>query len=296
MARRLYRGGLDLDTVSVSKIAGMLISEFARLGQVSVRMLRHYDAIGLLSPSRLESGGGYRSYSPDQLQTLNRIVALKDLGFTLDQVGRLLHDDLDVGELRGMLRLKRAQLENEARAVETRLAAVETRLRMIEKENTMSPDYVVKTVPSMRLVARTATVDADRLGEHIEPMFEAVAAGLRNICGTLSMPIATYAETETGGGGPANRGRLRQLDHLGAFRRAARIGVADDDIYGPMTRIQESWQDLHRWVIDNGYNFAGPSREFYVRAESDDQADWVTELQQPVEHGQGAVPANEGAP
>ena len=148
----------------------MLISEFARLGQVSVRMLRHCDAIGLLSPNRFESGSGYRSFSPDRLHVLNRIVALKELGFTLDQVGRLLHDDLDVGELRGMLRLRRAQLEDEARAVEMRLAAVETRLRMIEKEDTMFPDYVVKSVPAMRLVARTATVDADRLGEHIEPI------------------------------------------------------------------------------------------------------------------------------
>ena len=80
-------GSLDLDTVSATKLAIMLISEFARLGQVSVRMLRHCDAIGLLSPNRFESGSGYRSYSPDQLHVLNRIVALKELGFTLDQVG-----------------------------------------------------------------------------------------------------------------------------------------------------------------------------------------------------------------
>jgi len=267
-------------------MAVVLISEFARLGQVSVRMLRHYDAIGLLSPSHVESSSGYRSYSPDQLQTLNRIVALKDLGFTLDQVGRLLRDDLEAGELRGMLRLKRAQLENEARAVETRLAAVEARLRMIERENTMSPDYVVKTVPSMRLAARTGTVDADRVGEHIEPMFEAVAAGLRDVCGSLSTPIATYAETEAGVdvvvgyayGGPAPAGT--EVVELPAVTAVCGVHL------GPMARIQESWQELHRWVINNGYNFAGPSREFYVRAESDDQADWVTELQQPVDHAQ----------
>ncbi len=265
-------------------MAVVLISEFARLGQVSVRMLRHYDAIGLLSPSRVELSSGYRSYSPEQLRTLNRIVALKDLGFTLDQVGRLLQDDLDVGELRGMLRLRRAQLENQARAVETSLAAVETRLRMIEKENTMSPDYVVKTVPSLRLVARTATLDTDTFGERIEPMFEAVAAGLRRIGGSLSTPIATYAETEAGVDvvvGYAYAGLAPDGTEVVELPEATAVcGVH----LGPMTRIQESWQDLHRWVINNGYNFAGPCREFYVRAESEDQADWVTELQQPVEH------------
>jgi effector-binding domain-containing protein len=49
-----------------------------------------------------------------------------------------------------------------------------------------------------------------------------------------------------------------------------------------MARIGESWQALHRWVSDNGYRYDGPCRELYVRAESDDQSDWVTELQQPV--------------
>ena len=247
-------------------------------------MLHHYDAVGLLTPDRVESGSGYRSYSPEQLHVLNRIVALKDLGFTLEQVGRMLDDDLDVGELRGMLRLRRAELEDQARAVQASLGAVEVRLRMIEKEDTMSPDYVVKSVPAVRLAARTATVDHDSVGEHIEPMFEAVGAALRHICGSLSTPIATYAETEAGmdivvgyaySGPPPEGTEVVELSEASAV-----CGVH----LGPMTRIQESWQDLHRWVVNNGYTFAGPCREFYVRAESDDQLDWVVELQQPVDH------------
>lgn len=275
--------------MSAWKLSVVLISEFARLGQVSVRMLRHYDAIGLLSPDRIESGSGYRSYSPEQLHVLNRIVALKDLGFTLEQVGRMMHDDLDVGELRGMLRLRRAELEDQARAVETRLSAVEIRLRMIEKEDAVSPDYVVKTVPAMRLVARRATVDADRLGEDIEPMFDAVGGALRHICGSLSTPIATYAETEAGMdvvAGYAYAGAAPEGTEVIELAEATAVcGVH----LGPMARIQESWQDLHRWVVNNGYTFAGPSREFYVRAESNDQLDWVVELQQPVGHGQSSA-------
>ncbi len=260
----------------------MLISEFARLGQVSVRMLRHYDVVGLLTPDHTDPVSGYRSYSPGQLPALNRIVALKDLGFTLAQVDRLVHDDLDVGELRGMLRLRRAQLENEARAVETRLTAVELRLHMIEEEDAVSPDYTVKTVPAVRLVARTATVPGERLGQQIEPLFEAVAEPLRHISGSLSTPIATYAETDDGMDvvvgyayeGPAPEGcQVIDLPEVTAV-----CGVH----LGEMSRIQESWQRLHRWVAANGYASAGPSRESYVQAETDDQTDWVTELQQPV--------------
>lgn len=52
-----------------------------------------------------------------------------------------------------------------------------------------------------------------------------------------------------------------------------------------MTTIHESWQELHRWIVDNGYEPVGPCRELYVRAEPEDQANWVTELQQPVTQG-----------
>ena len=260
----------------------MLISDFARLGQVSVRMLRHYDALGLLVPDHVEPASGYRSYSPEQLHLLNRLVALKDLGFTLDQVRSLLADPVGADELRGMLRLRRAELEEEARAVGTRLAAVESRLRMIEKENTMSPDYVVKTLPAVRLVGRRAVVDPEAIGRHVGPMFEEVSAALRHVDGALATPIATYAEVDDGmevavgyawGGPPPEGTEALDLDEATAV-----CGVH----LGEMARIGESWQALHRWVSDNGYHYDGPCRELYVRAESDDQADWVTELQQPV--------------
>ena len=60
----------------------LAIGDFTRLGRVSVRMLRHYDAIGLLRPAHVDPTTGYRSYRAAQLAELNRIVAFKDLGFT----------------------------------------------------------------------------------------------------------------------------------------------------------------------------------------------------------------------
>lgn len=265
----------------------MLISEFARLGQVSVRMLRHYDALGLLVPDRLEPGSAYRVYSPDQLLVLNRIVALKELGFELSQVAALLRSDLDLAELRGMLRLRESELEAQARRVTTSLTAVRARLRMIEMENSVPEAYVVKTVPAMRLAALTAIVDADSLSEEVEPMFVKVSDALRHEPGALDTPIATYSETEDGTAivvgytytGPVPTG-LETVDIPSAL---AVCGVH----LGPMTTVQASWQALHRWVIDNGYSFAGPCRELYVRARSEDQTDWVTELQQPVADNRG---------
>lgn len=87
------------------------IGDFARHGRVSVRMLRHDDAIALLRPAHVDQMTGYRSYEAQQLSRLNRIVALKDLGFTLQRVQSIVDDKVSVEELRGMLRLRLTELQ-----------------------------------------------------------------------------------------------------------------------------------------------------------------------------------------
>lgn len=146
----------------------------------------------------------------------------------------------------------------------------------------MSVDYVVKTVPATDIVARTATLEPEVLGEHIGPMFDAVARALGHAPDALDAPIATYTETESGMAvavGYANPGPAPEgTEGISLPAVTAVCGVH----LGPIDGIRSSWRDLHRWVLDNRYTFAGPCREWYVRAEADNQADTVTELQQPV--------------
>src|SRR5437016_14577064 len=99
--------GLDCDTVSGSTVGRAMFSigDFAGLGRVSVRMLRHYDAIGLLRPAAVDPASGYRYYQADQLRRLNRVVALKDLGFTLEQVRAILDDQVNADQRPGRLPL-----------------------------------------------------------------------------------------------------------------------------------------------------------------------------------------------
>jgi DNA-binding transcriptional MerR regulator len=104
------------------------IGEFARHGRISVRMLRHYDTIGLLRPACVDPASGYRFYQASQLAELNRVIALKDLGFTLQQVQAIINERVSAAELRGMLKLRRAEIHAQIEAETTRLARVEARL------------------------------------------------------------------------------------------------------------------------------------------------------------------------
>ena len=107
------------------------IGDFAKLGRVSPRMLRHYDAIGLLRPVAVDPATGYRFYRADQLSRLNGILVLKDLGITREQLRTILDDQVNLAQLDGMLRLRQAQLRAQIGADTDRLASVGAKLRMI---------------------------------------------------------------------------------------------------------------------------------------------------------------------
>ena len=85
------------------------VGEFSRIAQVSKRLLRYYDEIGLLPPRHIDPSTGYRFYSAGQLPQLNRILALKDLGLSLEQIQRLARDEVSMEEMQGMLLLKKAE-------------------------------------------------------------------------------------------------------------------------------------------------------------------------------------------
>ena len=119
------------------------IGEFAQVGQVSIATLRHYDQCNLLKPSALDPASGYRYYSLDQLPRLNRIVALKDLGFSLQQIAQLLEDNLPLEQLQGMFKLKQAQIQQIIEMEQTRLERIAARISQIEQEGNM-PEYDVR--------------------------------------------------------------------------------------------------------------------------------------------------------
>src|SRR5512135_1317497 len=103
------------------------IGDFSKLGHVTVKALRHYARIGLLRPEWTDRFTGYRYYSLRQLPRLNRILALKELGFSLEQVARMVDDHVSADQLRKMLCVKQAELQVRLQAERMRLAQVEAR-------------------------------------------------------------------------------------------------------------------------------------------------------------------------
>ncbi len=156
------------------------ISEFSHLAHISGRMLRYYDERGLLKPAHVDPSTGYRYYTLEQLPRFHRLQALKDLGFTLEQMAPLLDQDLSFAELRGMLLLKQAEVQQNIQMEQMRLARIEARLKCIEQENEPSPyEVVLKEVPPL-LVASTqgSLLDEDEVASTVFGLFEKIVLAL----------------------------------------------------------------------------------------------------------------------
>jgi DNA-binding transcriptional MerR regulator len=280
------------------------IGDFAGLGRVSVRMLRHYDAIGLIRPAHVDPHSGYRYYTAAQLKRLNRIIALKDLGFSLQHVQTLIEEKVDVGELRGMLRLRRAELEAQVQRDNVRLAQVDARLRMIEIEGHMDTgDVILKELPALRVAELSATAtsydDPNSISENLSPLYprlmELMEKAAVPMCGA---PIAYYLPAPAGPG-----------DETITVHAAFPIGdaeVGDDPGFdvtvlpaieqaatalheGSMSEAFRTGQKIATWIDDNGYRTVGPgfAREVYLDCPPGEFDKWVTEMQVPVGKNDG---------
>src|SRR5262245_58884606 len=134
------------------------IGEFSKLVQVPVPTLRYYDQVGLLKPVAVDRFTGYRYYSASQLPRLHRILALKGLGFSLEQIATVLTEGLSPEQMRGMLRLRHAQISQQLADMQSQLTEVEMRLQRIEREEQIATyDVILKRVEPL-LVASVRAI------------------------------------------------------------------------------------------------------------------------------------------
>ena len=106
-------------------------SQFAQMAKVSVRTLRYYDKVGLLSPAHF-TPAGHRLYCNADLVSLQHILALKFLGFSLEEIKALLQAGPQ--RLEDMLAQQRAMLQERRTQLDTIIQAIEETERLLQEQ------------------------------------------------------------------------------------------------------------------------------------------------------------------
>ncbi|HHW08666.1 MAG TPA: MerR family transcriptional regulator [Firmicutes bacterium] len=265
------------------------IGDFSKLSLVSVKTLRHYDELGLLKPAFVDHFTGYRYYTAAQLGRLNRILALKDLGLSLEEIGILLQEDLSVEQIRGMLRLRQAEAQSHLQALQAQIQRVEARLRQLEEEGVKPMyDVVLKTVPAQRVaylrrVLPTYAGVGELFGElfaylnrlEVRPDGPTILIMHDPECRDedVDVEVAIPVATAVPSGTPL------------ADRVLPQVQVACVVYQGSYEGIGAAYNAVMAWLEPNGYKIAAPCRENYLISPGDttDPAQFVTEIQVPVE-------------
>jgi DNA-binding transcriptional MerR regulator len=260
------------------------IAEFARIAGVTPRMLRKWDGLGLFRPAWIDGATGYRAYSPAQLPELRRILALRDLGMPLAEIGGLLDGGAD---LRVALTRRRDDLERSRRDAERRLHALDIRVALAQ-DGEPAPDVVVRPVPSERVAVRRLAPGEDDAGAFYE-----LEAYVRDLGRRRSAPPGS---TEVGGSPAIYVPVTRPVPPLGEIAMATipASTVASLLHRGPYEGLADAEASLRTWIAAAGYRQAGPPRILYLQFGAEAElrvpsrylvertADLVTELQLPV--------------
>ncbi len=287
----------------------MRIGDFSKLSRVSVKTLRFYDEMDLLKPVNVDPLTGYRFYEYDQLLRLYRILALKDLGFSLEEIRRLLAGSLTSEQMRGMLKLRQAEIRQRVEAETERMGRVAAWLRQIEQEDTLSTyDVVIKKVEALQVASIRDIVPTPpeqgglwmELGKYL---------GRQRVRTSHAPCLTLYYDEEY---------KERDWDIEvcepvnGAFSESRRVKLhtlpavetmACTIHHGPFTTINDGYQAIFKWIEANGYRICGPAREVYIRPADQSKAgasqvdpNTVTEIQYPVEKIDPPLPGTPTSP
>ncbi len=276
------------------------IGDFSRIARVSCRLLRYYEEIGLLAPARVERDTGYRYYSAAQLPQLNRILVLKEMGFSLEQIGPIIGERIPAEQLRAMLTLRRADAARAAQQELDRLRHIETRIAQIDSAGSLAfDDVVLRAQPAQKIVSirRVLASFAEAQGV-IGELQASVARRLRaGHLGNL-VAIAHAAEfeperldvefgfllsldTAVPTGLVAAGLCVRELPAQARMATCVRVGLPE---HAHLVTAR-----IGGFIESNGFELDGPSREVFLQPPRPDRMqDSVIEMQYPIRPRQGA--------
>ena len=271
------------------------IGEFSKIAQATVKQLRYYDEIGLFQPEHIDQFTSYRYYVASQLPDLHRIIAMKDLGLSLEQIKRFVVDDVSPDELQGMLSLKKSQVEQELHEKMMQLKKIEARLEQVTHNKVVPEDAVVlkeipaapfygfrRKVPHLKDVRRYLMEMGKTLPRkipkkklsHLVAIQHEESFAMENADIELGILLhdVVDAPLQLTDGSEMKMGTLPRVELAACV---VRLGGPDQSV--------GCFDTIGRWAATNGYQLTGAAREMFIVPPQPGRFDeTVTEIQIPV--------------
>ena len=263
----------------------LTIGAFARMSHVSIKALRFYDEIGLLKPTHVDLESGYRYYAAGLLPRLHRILFLKELGFSLDEIGQLLKGALPLASVRRMLRRQLRISGQKVHEEQRRLTAVKTWLAQLEHAGRL-PDYeiMIKQVAPRWVASMRSPLDCYADAGHLLAELDGYLSkhGIAGQHGAIWHACTGQKQKIDCEALVFLREPMAQSKRVRVYELPA-ASVASVIHRGSDETSAQAYLAARRWIESQGHCVAGPNRELYWDEGRETNADSsVTEIQFPI--------------
>ncbi|TKH09908.1 MerR family transcriptional regulator [Bacillus wiedmannii] len=126
------------------------IGEFSAKTGTSIRTLHYYDEIGLLKAEKQPSSG-HRQYNDQDVLTLQKIVSFKFLGYSLEQIGKMMKESSFNSNLNDTLQKQKKAFEQKKEQIETTLNAINRTIELIAGEGEVDSPVLMSLINSMQI-------------------------------------------------------------------------------------------------------------------------------------------------
>jgi DNA-binding transcriptional MerR regulator len=245
------------------------IGEFSKLTKITVKMLRHYDQIGLLKPSYIDGWTNYRYYKFNQLPIAYKIVVLKDLGLSLDEIKNIIKREHDINPIIEKLNQKTDQVNREIKLLHTKLGKIKSYIKILKEDTNMKYDVIIKSVPEVIVASLRKKIKGYEEFNTLYPMMGEYMKEQKLTCLEPEYCFTIYHEKEY---------KPTDIDveicqavtfpgkdsELVKFKKITGYDTVASTMHkGPYTTIGSAYNAVFTWIKENGYEIIDNAREVY---------------------------------
>lgn len=259
------------------------IGLFAQMNHVSVKALRFYEEQGLLIPRSIDEETGYRYYTLSQMEKLHRILALKEVGFTLEDIKKLnLTNDEEA-----FLINKKNEILNKIANLTLQLSKIEGYLH--KGSSSLAYPIMIKKIPKVLCATLKRRIDGYEDLFTLMPEAGKLMEEAKCECAIPEYCFTNYLEDEYKEEKilvEVCESIVKKTQEVGdlKFKEFPEVEVASIYHKGPYSSLPKAYEAILRFIDENGYEIDGNIRENYIDGiwNKDSEEDWLTEIQIPV--------------
>lgn len=264
------------------------IGQFSKINRVTIKTLHHYDEVGLLKPAYVDEENGYRYYSSDQMLTVHKIISLRNMGFSVDEVIAVTKGT----NIMGIYEQRKAEIEEQLSVTQQQLSLINYYISELKEGfNLNNYQIIIKELPQCIVYSKRVMVSCydeyfqliPQIGREIVEMNPNLKCANPAYCFIIyhdgeykdkNMDIE-FCEAVTSYGKNTTSIRFKNMESTSA------VCVLHKGSYAT---IGNAYAYIYKWIDDNVYTVCGNPRESHIDGiwNKDNPSDWLTELQIPI--------------